>query len=60
MIRARVLKVTEIGDRWKKCTKPSIVLQGNWLKEAGILPNEHVEIENPKPGVLIIRQKQEA
>ncbi len=52
---SRVLKVIETGDFWAKRTMPSIRLQGKWMLRAGIFPNQHVEITNPSPGVLLIR-----
>lgn len=51
----RVLKVIEIGDFWAKRTMPSIRLQGKWMLRAGVLPNRHVQITNPSPGVLLIQ-----
>lgn len=54
-ISPRVLKVVEIGDFWAKRTMPSIRLQGKWMLRAGVLPNRHVQITNPRPGVLLIQ-----
>lgn len=54
-IAPRLLKVVEIGDFWAKKTIPSIRLQGKWIQRAGILPNHHVCITNPEPGILMIR-----
>jgi hypothetical protein len=54
-ITPRVLKVAEIGDFWAKRTMPSIRLQGKWMLRAGVLPNHHVQITNPSPGVLLIQ-----
>jgi hypothetical protein len=54
-ISPRVLKVVEIGDFWAKRTMPSIRLQGKWMLRAGVLPNRHVQITNPSPGVLLIQ-----
>ncbi len=54
-ISPRVLKVIEIGDFWAKRTMPSIRLQGKWMLRAGVLPNHHVQITNPSPGILLIR-----
>jgi hypothetical protein len=54
-ISPRVLKVVEIGDFWAKRTMPSIRLQGKWMIGAGVLPNRHVQITNPSPGVLLIQ-----
>ena len=51
----RILKVEEVGDFYRKRTKPLIRLKGLWLSRAGILPNNHVEIENPEPGVLLLK-----
>ena len=53
--KRRVLKVEEVGDFWRKQTTPRIRLKGKWLAEAGILPNKHVQIENPQSGVLVVR-----
>lgn len=54
-ISPRVLKVAEIGDFWAKRTMPSIRLQGKWMLRAGVLPNRHVQITNPNPGILVIQ-----
>jgi len=51
----RILKVSEVGDFYRKHTWPYLRLMGLWLFRAGIHPNRHVRIENPKPGVLVIR-----
>jgi len=53
--KKRILKVEEIGDFWRKQTFPRIRLKGKWLARAGILPNHHVEVESPHPGVLILQ-----
>jgi hypothetical protein len=58
-IPPRVLKVVEIGDFWAKRTMPSIRLQGKWMLRAGVLPNHHVQITNPSPGVLLIQLVEE-
>jgi hypothetical protein len=54
-ISPRVLKVVEIGDFWAKRTMPSIRLQGKWMMQAGVLPNHHVQVTNPCPGMLVIQ-----
>ena len=41
----RRLKIYAFGDFWKKLIKPRIILQGNWLANAGFLPNEHVQVQ---------------
>jgi hypothetical protein len=51
----RILKVSEMGDFYRKHTWPYLRLMGIWLHQAGIQPNRHVRIENPQPGVLVIR-----
>ena len=51
----RILKVCETGDFWAKKTKPQIRLVGKWLEKAGIPANHHVQVENPKSGVLSLR-----
>ena len=50
------IKVEEIGDFWKGKTFPRIRIKGYWVKEAGIEPDSRVSVDNPAPGVLIIRQ----
>jgi hypothetical protein len=57
--QTRILKVVEIGDFWAKRTMPSIRLQGKWMLRAGVLPNRHVQITNPSPGVLLIQLVEE-
>jgi len=54
-VSPRILKVVEIGDFWAKRTMPSIRLQGKWMLRAGVMPNRHVQITNPSPGVLLIQ-----
>jgi hypothetical protein len=56
----RVLKVEEIGDFWAKRTIPSIRLQGKWMVQAGVLPNHHVQVSNPRPGVLLIQMLEDS
>ena len=53
--KMRKLKVAEVGDFWRKRTCPQIRIQGKWMEKAGIPPNRHVQVENPQPGVLILR-----
>jgi hypothetical protein len=50
----RVLKIEEIGDFWRKRTKPRIRLKGKWLAEAGMQPNRYVNVSNPTHGVLVL------
>ena len=51
----RILKVEEIGDFWRHSTIPRIRLKGKWMIKAGILPNNHVQVSNPQPGVLVLQ-----
>ena len=51
----RTLKVQNVGDYFKKEVNPQIRLQGKWLLAAGLMPDSHVRITNPHPGVLIIK-----
>ena len=53
--KKRILKVEEVGDFWRKRTVPRIRLKGKWFEKAGILPNHHVEVESPHPGVLVLQ-----
>jgi len=55
MQTTRTLKVRLVGDFWKGAVKPSILLQGKWLEQAGIAPESRVAVENPALGVLVIR-----
>ena len=52
--KKRILKVEEVGDFWRKKTVPRIRLKGKWLAQAGILPNRHIKVECPQPGVLVL------
>ena len=52
---SRVLKVRNIGDRYWKEVTPQIRLQGKWLLNAGIRPDSHVQITNPRNGELVIK-----
>ncbi len=54
-LKPHILKVAEVGDFWRKKTKPQLRLEGIWLAKAGITANHHVSIENPYPGLLVIR-----
>ena len=53
-LKPRLLKVAEVGDFWKKHTKPQIRLEGKWLAQAGIQPDSYVRVDNPQPGVLTL------
>jgi len=57
MTKERILKVQEVGDFYAKKTKPSLLLSGKWMIEAGINPNRKVIVTNPEPGVLIIKEQ---
>jgi hypothetical protein len=59
ILNTRVLKVSETGDFYRKHTWPYLRLMGLWLLRAGIYPNSHVRIENPRPGVLVIQVQDE-
>ena len=52
----RTLKVVPTGDFYRRKVVPQIRIQGKWVQKAGIEPGSRIEIENPSPGVLIIRQ----
>jgi hypothetical protein len=53
--KSRILKVADAGDFYRRKTIPQLRLQGIWLAKAGITANNHVRIDNPYPGVLVIR-----
>lgn len=50
-----VLKVRNIGDRYRKEVTPQIRLQGKWLLNTGIRADSHVKITNPRDGELVIK-----
>lgn len=49
----RQLKITEVGDFFKRKTKPQILLTGAWLAAAGFAPNARVNIE-VRAGELVL------
>jgi hypothetical protein len=51
---SRTLKIHEVGDFFRKKTKPTIVLSGKWLADAGFPPNERVIVQTNRSGELII------
>jgi hypothetical protein len=53
-IVVRSLKIQEVGDFYRKKTKPTLILSGKWLKEAGFLPNTRVQVTSNKCGELVI------
>ena len=55
--KPRILKVISVGENRKALTKAQIKLEGKWLVTAGLIPDKHVLITNPKPGVLILRMQ---
>ena len=52
---SRTLKVQNIGDYFRKEVTPQIRLQGKWFLAAGLKPETHVRITNPRPGVLVVK-----
>lgn len=55
--KQRTLKIYEYGDFCRKKTNPEIRLKGQWLAKAGFTPNDHVRIELPEPGKMIITSR---
>jgi hypothetical protein len=53
--KPRVLKVQDIGDRYRKQVKLQVRLEGKWLMGAGLFPNQYVQVTNPQAGVLVIQ-----
>lgn len=51
----RILKVESFGEFPKKNLKAQIRLQGKWLVMAGVPPESHVVVTNPKKGLLVLR-----
>ena len=54
-MKPRKLKVSNIGDFFKREEIPQIKLQGLWLKDAGIETTSSVSITSPEPGTLVLR-----
>jgi hypothetical protein len=54
---ARILKIEEEGDPWKRRTKPKIRLQGKWLERAGFRPGHRVSITHIAEGVIELRSE---
>lgn len=50
----RTLKVANVGDGYRKEVIPQIRLEGKWLLAAGIIPDQHVVVTNPKEGILVL------
>jgi hypothetical protein len=50
----RSLKIHEVGDFRLKKTKPTIILSGKWLQNAGFEPNKKVNVVSNKTGELIL------
>ena len=54
-MKPRKLKVSNIGDFYKREEIPQIKLQGKWLKDAGIMTNSNVSVTSPEPGTLVLK-----
>ena len=55
--KQRTLKIYEYGDFFHNKTNPEIRLKGQWLARAGFTPNNHVKIEFPEPGKMVITSR---
>ena len=53
---SRTLKVHDSGDPYRQDVKPQIRLEGKWLLKAGVVPEDRVEVLNPRPGILVLRK----
>jgi len=54
-MKPRRLKVSNIGDFYKKEEIPQIRLQGKWLKDAGIETNSSVSVTSPELGKIVLK-----
>ena len=54
-MKPRKLKVSNIGDFFKREEIPQIKLQGKWLKDAGIDTNSSVSVTNPESGKIVLK-----
>ena len=55
IMKPRKLKVSNIGDFFKREEIPQIRLQGKWLKDAGIETYSSISVTCPQPGILVIK-----
>ena len=53
-MNTRNLKINEVGDFFAKKTKPTIVLSGKWLRDAGFPPGSRVSVTSKVYGELTI------
>lgn len=56
--KPRILKVIAVGENRKSFTMAQIRLEGKWLVDAGLIPEKHVLITNPRPGVLVLHMQE--
>ena len=54
-MKPRKLKVSNIGDFFKREEIPQIKLQGKWLKDAGISTYSSISVTSPEPGTLVLK-----
>lgn len=50
----RSLKVYEVMDFRRNKLKPTIILSGKWLAEAGFPPNKRITVQSNTSGELVI------
>jgi hypothetical protein len=55
IMNKRRLKVREVGDFYRRKTRPELILSGKWLEEMGIKRETYVEVSSPKPGTVVIQ-----
>jgi hypothetical protein len=54
-MKDRKLKVSNVGDFYKREEIPQLKLQGKWLREAGIEAYASVSVSVPENGTLVIK-----
>ena len=55
IMNKRRLKVREVGDFYRRKTRPELILSGIWLEEMGIKRETYVEVSSPRPGTVVIQ-----
>lgn len=53
--QTHILKIQDVGDRYKKQVRLKVRLEGKWLCDAGFNAEERVIVSNPEKGKLVVR-----
>ncbi len=55
VVLRRILKIEDLGDRWRGKVLSGIRLKGQWLANAGVHPGLRVAVTVISPGVMELR-----